>query len=83
MHPARRVTLRHLLMDDAAARGHPLDVSGGDGSMIPDAVGVLDASGEDVRDGFDPTVRVPRKTGPVLFRYVATEIIEQKKGVEV
>ena len=62
-------------MDDAAPCRHPLDVSGGDGAAIPEAVAVLDGAREDVRDGLDPAVRVPGKAGQVLLGIVVPEVV--------
>src|SRR5580704_19070269 len=41
MHPARLVAFGHLLMNDAAACGHPLYVAGGDGAPVSHTVAVL------------------------------------------
>ena len=42
-HSAPRVAMRHLLMDDAAAGGHPLDVTGADGAVVAHRVTVIDS----------------------------------------
>ena len=34
MHAARDVSVRHFLVDNAAAGRHPLDVAGGDGAAV-------------------------------------------------
>ena len=83
MHAAGRVALGHLLMDDAAARRHPLHVAGGDGAMVPHAVAMLDGAGEDVGDGLDAAVRMPREARQVILRNVVAEIVEQQEGVEI
>src|SRR5580704_8455467 len=57
MHPARKVSFRHLLMDDAAARRHPLNVASRDGTAVAHAIAVLNSSRQDIRDGFDPAMR--------------------------
>jgi len=62
MHLAQMVAFGHLLVDDAAAGGHPLDVAGRDGAMVPHAVAVLHGSREDVCDRFDAAVWMPRRT---------------------
>ena len=83
MHAAGRVALGHFLVDDAPARRHPLEVAGGDGAAVAHAVAVLDGSGEDVGDGFDAAMRMPREAGQVIGRNVVAEVIEQEEGVEV
>ena len=70
-------------MDDAPARRHPLKVAGGDGPAVAHAVAVLDGAGEDVGDGFDAAMRMPREAGQVIGRDVVAEVIEQEEGVEV
>src|ERR1022692_1127351 len=83
MHLGQWVSLGHLLVDDPPARRHPLDVAGADGTAVPHAVAVLDGSGEDVCDGFDAAVRVPREAGQVIARNVVAEIVQQEEWVEV
>ena len=83
MHAARLVALGHLLVDDAAARRHPLDVAGGDGAVVAHAVAVLHGSGEDVGDGLDAAVRVPREARQIVLRNVIAEIVEEQEWVEV
>jgi len=82
MHAAGFVAFGHLLMDNAAAGGHPLDVACGDGTTISHAVAVFHRSGEDVGNGFDAAVRMPGKSRRILGWDVAAEIIEQQKRVE-
>src|SRR5262249_11287059 len=68
MHLAVRVALRHLLMDDPATGGHPLNVAGADDAAVSHAVAVLHSSREDVRDRLDPSMRMPREARQVIFR---------------
>jgi hypothetical protein len=82
MHSAVIITLRHLLVDDAAPRRHPLDIAGGDGATVPEAVAVLDTSREDVRDGLDPAVGMPWEASQVILRTVIPEVVEEEKRVE-
>src|SRR6266436_10105461 len=70
-------------MDDAAAGGHPLDVTGGDGAAIAHAVAMLDGPGKDVRDGLNATVRMPRKARQIILRNIVTKIVEQEERVKV
>jgi hypothetical protein len=70
-------------MDDAPASGHPLNIAGGDCAVVPHAVAVFDGSSEDVSDGFDTAMRVPRKTGEVILGHIIPEIIEEEERVKV
>src|SRR3979411_535733 len=79
MHPARKVSFRHLLMDDAAARRHPLNVAGRDGTAVTHAIAMLNSSRQDIRDGFDPA-RVPREPSQIIL---GKEIVQEKEWIEV
>jgi hypothetical protein len=81
MHAPRLVALRQFLMDDAAAGGHPLDVSGGDRTLVPQAVAMLDGSRQDVRNRFDAAMRMPRKARQVVFGHIVSEIVEQQERI--
>src|SRR5262249_2792729 len=77
------VALRHLLMNDAAARGHPLNVAGADRTAVAEAVAVLHCSGEHVSNRLDAAVRMPGKTGEVILRNLVAKIVEQQKRIVV
>ena len=83
MHAALRITLGHFLVKDAAAGGHPLHVAGGHLALVSKAVAVLDRAGEHVGDRLNPPVRMPRKSGEVIFRVVIAKIVQQQKRVEI
>ena len=83
VHAAACVALGHFLMNDAAAGGHPLHVAGGDGAVVAHAVAVLDGSGEHVGDGLDAAMRMPGKSGEIVFGNVVAEVVEQEEGIEV
>src|SRR6267143_2029767 len=83
VHAAGRVALGHLLVDDAAARGHPLDVAGGDGAAITHAVAVLDGSGEDVSNGLDAPMRVPWEARQIIFGNIVAKIVEKEERVKI
>src|SRR5215472_12160675 len=83
MHPPGPVALGHFLMDDPAARGHPLHVAGSDYTSIAHAVAVLDRSCQHIGDGFDATMRMPWKAGQVIFRNVIAKVIQQQERIEV
>ena len=81
MHPAVRIALRHLLVEDAAAGGHPLHVACAEAPAIAEAVPVLDRAGEHVGDRLDAAVRVPREPGEVFVGVVVAEVVEEQKRV--
>src|SRR5262245_12987291 len=83
VHPSIRVALRHLLVEDAAAGGHPLYVAGAEAAAVAEAVAVFNGSGEDIRNRFNPAMRVPRKPCQVVLRVVVSEVVEQQERVEV
>ena len=83
VHAARGIALGHLLMDDAAAGGHPLDVAGGDGAVVAHAVAMFDGSGEHVGDGLDAAVRMPGEAGQIVGGHVVAEIVEQQERIEI
>src|SRR5512135_2698681 len=70
-------------MDDAAPRGHPLHVTGGDDTAIAQAVSVFNVAGKHIGDRLDAPMRMPRKAAAVVGRIVGVEGIEQQKGIEL
>ncbi len=82
MHAALRVSLRHLLVHDAAAGRHPLDVAGAQAAPVAKTVAVIDSAGEHVRDRLDSAVRMPRKTGEIVVGPVVAKVVEQQEGIE-
>src|SRR5437879_6528939 len=74
VHTTLRVTLRHLLVHDAAAGRHPLHVARGHQSAIAQAVAVLHLAGQNVRDRLDAAMRMPGEAGLVLVGIVVAEI---------
>src|SRR6266478_1500714 len=83
MHAAGMITLRHFLVDDPAARRHPLDIARGNGAAVAHAVAVVHGSSKDVGDGLDAAMRVPGKACQIIFWNVIAEVIEEKKRIEV
>ena len=77
------IALGHLLVEDAAAGGHPLHVAGGHLALVAEAVAVLDRTGEYVGDGLDPAVRMPGKSRQVIFRILIAEIVQQQERIEI
>src|SRR5215208_6807367 len=83
MHAALAVALRHFLMHDAAAGGHPLNIARGERSPIPEAVAMVDRSCQHIGDRFDSAMRMPRKSSPIIGGIFIAEIIEEQEWVEV
>src|SRR6185312_17430883 len=83
MHVALGIALRHLLMDDAAARRHPLNIPRRNRAAVAHAIAVLHRPGEYVCNGFDTAVGMPRESGQILTRDVVAEVVEQQKWVEI
>src|SRR5262245_4726892 len=83
VHAALRVALRHFLMEDPAAGRHPLDVAGTERAAIAEAVAVLHRARQDIGDGLDAAVRMPRKSGAIVLRALIAEIVEQQERIEV
>ena len=81
-HRAGRIALGHLLVDDAAAGGHPLHVAAANDAPVAHAVAVLDGSAEDIGDRLDPAMGMPGKTPDVIGRLARPEIVEQKERIE-
>ena len=82
MHAARRIALRHFLMENAAAGRHPLHVAGFEIAAVAQAVAVLDASRQHVSNGLDAAMGMPRKTRPIVVGPVVAEIVEQEERIE-
>src|SRR5579871_390171 len=83
MHAPGMIAARHLLVNDPAARGHPLHVARGNRPVIAHAVAVFDRAGQDIGNRFDPAVWVPGKSGDVVLRNVVAEIVQEEKRVEI
>src|SRR5216684_2580475 len=81
VHGAIGVTLGHLLVDDAAARRHPLHVAGTDRIAVAHAVTVRDLPAQHIGDGFHAAMGMPGETVAVLVRVVRTEIIQQEERI--
>ena len=81
MHASARIPLRHLLVEDAAPRRHPLHIAGAEAALIAEAVGVRDVAGEDVGDRLDAAVRMPREAGAIVLGVLVAEIIEEEEGI--
>ncbi len=82
MHAPVRVTLRHFLVQDAAAGSHPLHIAGRELAAIAQTVAMIDGSCENIGDGLDAAMRVPGKTGAIIFRAIVAKIVEQQERIE-
>src|SRR5258708_29950858 len=83
VHPAARVSLRHLLVEDAASGRHPLDVSGPEAPAVAQTVAVINRAGQHIRDGLNAAMRVPWKSGAVVLGTIVAEVVQQKERVEI
>ena len=83
MHLALGVALRHFLMQDARPCGHPLHIAAFQRAAIAKTVAVINRAREDIGDGFNAAMRMPRKTRHVITRGLPAEIVEQQEGVEL
>ncbi len=80
MHASGNIALRHLLVDDALPRSHPLHVARPDYTAVAEAVAVFDCPGEHVGDRLDATVRMPGEPCQVVARNVVAKVIQEQKG---
>jgi hypothetical protein len=51
--------------------------------VVAHAVAVLDSPGENVGDGLDPAMRVPRKARQIIRGNVVAEVVEKEERVEL
>src|SRR5262249_46727796 len=82
VHAAGTIALGHLLVDDSAAGGHPLNISGADDAAVADAVAMLYGSGQDICDGLDSAMGMPGKSRQVVVRHIIAEVVEQEERVK-
>src|SRR5262245_38200611 len=83
MHTPARVALRHFLVQDSAARGHPLHIPGAELATVPQAVAMIDRPCQHVGDSLDPAMRMPREAHAVIIRPLVAEVIQQQERVEL
>src|SRR5271169_64047 len=83
MHAACLIALRHLLVNDAAARSHPLHIAQADDAAIANAVSMRYGSGQHVSDRLDSPVRMPRESSQIVFRNIVAEIVQKEERIEV
>jgi hypothetical protein len=83
MHPAGLIALRHFLMDDATPGSHPLNIAGRDRAPVSKTVAVLHRAGEDVRDGLDAAVGMPREAREVVRWHIVPKVVKQQERVVI
>ncbi len=83
MHPPVGIAPGHFLMEDSASRRHPLNITRTQLALVSQTIPVVDLPREDVRDGLDAPMRMPRKTCKVIGRIFIPEIIEQQERIEL
>src|SRR5258706_8783280 len=83
MHAAFGMALRHFLVEDSAAGGHPLPVARAERAMVPEAILVIDAAGQHIGDRFDSPVRMPWKPRAIIIGTIVAEIVEQQERIEL
>jgi hypothetical protein len=82
VHAVTAVALRHLLVENASAGGHPLHIAGSEYAPVAEAILVLDRSGEHVGDSLDATVGMPWKSRTVVIGMVVAKVIEKQERIE-
>src|SRR5437773_2105381 len=75
--------LRHLLVENAAARGHPLNVTRADAAPVTKGVLVLDLPFPDKGDRLDAAVRMIGKARLIVGGIGRLEMVEEQERVEV
>src|SRR5579859_5648935 len=83
MHATGEISLGHLLVNDPASRRHPLDVAGGNLSVVSHTVAMGHGTRQNVGNGFDAAMRMPWKTRQIILRHIIAKIVQQQKRIEV
>src|SRR4029453_19544595 len=73
---------RHLRMDNAAARGHPLHTAGFDQALATMIVAMPHPAIQHVSDGLESAMRVLRESGDVVTRVRTVEVVEHQERVD-
>ncbi len=77
------IALRHLLVNDAAARCHPLHIARADDAAVAHAVSMRHRPRQNVSDRLDSPVRMPGESGQIILRDIVAEIVQKKERIEV
>ena len=83
VHAAVLVALGHLLVQNAAAGGHPLHVACGHAALVAERVAVGDLTGQHIGDGLDAAMRVPGEAGQIIRGILVAKIVEQQERIEL
>ena len=83
VHATRLVPLWHLLVNDPAARSHPLHVACGNRPAIAHAVSVFYRTGKHVGNRLDAAMRMPGKPRQIVRRHVIAKIVQQQERIEL
>src|SRR5215470_9312409 len=70
-------------MQNAAARGHPLHVTGSHLAAVAQAVAMFNGAGKHIGNGLDATVRMPRKSSQIVFWIFVAKVVQQQERIEV
>src|SRR3954454_25357990 len=70
-------------MNNPASSRHPLNFPSFNGAVIAQTVTMLDCPCKHIGNGLDPAMRMPGKSGQVVFRNVVPKIVEQKERIEI
>src|SRR5579862_6641399 len=81
VHAPVSVALRHFLVENAAARRHPLHVAGAEIAAVAQTIAVLDVAGENIGDRLDAAMRMPRKAGAIVVGLVVAEVVQQQERI--
>jgi hypothetical protein len=83
VHPALRIALRHLLVQNPAARRHPLHVARAHLALVAQAVAVLHRARQHIRNRLDSAMRMPRKSLQIIGRILIAKIVQQQERIEL
>ncbi len=83
VHAPGCISLGHLLVQDAAAGGHPLHVARRHPALVAQAVAVRHFPRQHIGDGLNAPVRMPRKSSHVVRRILIAKIVQQQKRIEL
>ncbi len=75
--------LRHLGVDDAARRRHPLHVAGAEIPAVAQMILVAHVAVEHVGDRFESAVRMRWEARDVIVRVIGVELIEHQERIHI
>src|SRR4029079_5215906 len=75
---------RPLFVKHAGTRGHPLCVTGVQVAVVPQRIAVLEVAFQKVGDGFEASVRMPRRAGSFARGELdGSHVVEQQERIDV